>query len=135
MERLTVEQNWPLWKRLGALHSVLMFTSMVNFSVIGLAPGFGPLAEEWNLNSNELTWLISAPNIGQFIGCFAFAPLANTVGRRPIWLGCALVFLVANIWAASANSYGSLMVARIVCAAAGKSTLRMVSCSPDRSKG
>ncbi|KIW16772.1 hypothetical protein PV08_03962 [Exophiala spinifera] len=105
--------NWPLWKRLGALHSVLMFTSFVNFSVIGLSPGFGSLAEQFHLNSNELTWLISAPNIGQFIGCFAFAPLANIVGRRPIWLGCALIFLVGNIWAASAKSYGSLMVARI----------------------
>jgi predicted MFS family arabinose efflux permease len=113
-------QNWPTWKRIGALHSVLMCTSFVNFAVIGIAPGFGDLAEEFGLNANELTWLISAPNIAFFIGCFALAPLANTVGRRPIWLGCITIFLLGNIWCATAKSYVSLMLARILTASAGE---------------
>ena len=51
---------------------------------------------------------------GECGGCFTLAPLIDRVGRRPVWLGCSIWYFVCNIWAAKAQSYSSLLVARFL---------------------
>lgn len=54
------------------------------------------------------------------MGCYTIAPLAIRYGKRPLWIGCALIFFVCNIWAAVAKSYTSLLLARFFASWAGK---------------
>jgi len=102
--------------------AILCFSGMTNFGISGISPGFGQLEEEFGATIDQLTYLISVTGLGMGMGCYTITPLATLLGKRPIWLGCMTVNLVCNIWAASAHSYPSLLVARFLASWAGKTT-------------
>lgn len=52
--------------------------------------------------------------LGLGFGSLFASPLAILYGKRPVYLGGALLFLVASVWCAASQSYVSLVVARIV---------------------
>lgn len=87
---------------------------MNNFAITGIAPGFGQIVEQFGSNNSQLSYLISLPSLGEGLGCFTIAPLAARIGKRPLWLFCATLFLVCEIWAAASKSYASLLVARFL---------------------
>lgn len=91
---------------------MLWLSALCNFCITGLAPGFGQLIEEFDISLTQVTWLISACLLGEFMGCYSVAPFATRYGKRPLWLICGLFFLVCNIWAAVAQSFPSLLLAR-----------------------
>ncbi|KIW12694.1 hypothetical protein PV08_09972 [Exophiala spinifera] len=104
--------NWPFAKRVAAFWSVLFLSALCNFCITGLAPGFGQLIEEFHISLTQVTWLISACLLGEFMGCYTVAPFSTRYGKRPLWLLCGLFFFVCNLWAAAAKSYSSLLLAR-----------------------
>lgn len=56
---------------------------------------------------SKLTCLSSLQN-------FFWVPTADYIGRRPVFVICALVTFACQIWAAASQSYGSLLAARVV---------------------
>ncbi|OAG40130.1 hypothetical protein AYO21_05608 [Fonsecaea monophora] len=114
--------NWPFTKRVTAFWSVLWLSGLCNFCITGLAPGFGQIIAEFNVTLTQVTWLISACLLGEFMGCYTVAPFSTRYGKRPIWLLTSVVFFVCNIWASVAKSYPSLLLARFFASwAAGTS--------------
>lgn len=100
---------------------------MGNFCITGLAPGFGQIFEDFHSSTTQLSYLISGPGLGEALGCFLIAPLASRYSKRPLWVGCSMIFFICNIWAALSPSYPSLLVARIFAAWACKQCfLRLV---------
>ena len=41
-------------------------------------------------------------------------PFANSYGRRPVYLSCALLALATTLWSAYARSFPELVVARVL---------------------
>lgn len=92
---------------------------LANFCIAGLGPAFGPLARQFHLDNHQLTWLISIASLGMVLGVLTVAPLARKYGKRPVWLGGAVVFFACNVWAAASQSYTSLLLARFFAIWAG----------------
>lgn len=60
----------------------------------------------WLSTTFLLTSTVSPPLLGR---------LSDAVGRKPLFLGCISVFVVATAWCAAAGSFGSFIAARAVC--------------------
>ncbi|KAH8816701.1 major facilitator superfamily domain-containing protein [Xylogone sp. PMI_703] len=120
--------NWPLYKRIAAFYSILLFSALCNFCITGLAPGFEELHKDFGNPISQLSYLISVTGLGEAMGCFSVAPLASKFGKRSVWLACMLVFFICNVWSAVAKSFASLLVARLLATwAAGTSEPLSVS--------
>jgi predicted MFS family arabinose efflux permease len=78
------------------------------------------IAVEFGATTSQLTYLIAGSLLGEAMGCFVVAPLASKYGKRPVWLGCIVVFFICNVWAAVSRSYVSLLLARLFASMAGK---------------
>ncbi|OAL45661.1 MFS general substrate transporter [Pyrenochaeta sp. DS3sAY3a] len=114
--------NWPYAKRIAAFWSVLLLSGLCNFAITGISPGIGQVMVEFGCTLTEATWLISACLLGNFWGCYFLGPFALRYGKRPVWLFCVVFFFVCNIWAATAKSFVSLLLARFFASwAAGTS--------------
>jgi predicted MFS family arabinose efflux permease len=92
---------------------------LCNFAITGIAPGIGQVMMEFGCTLTEATWLISACLLGNFWGCYFLGPFALKYGKRPVWLFCVVFFFVCNIWAATAKSFVSLLLARFFASWAG----------------
>lgn len=95
---------------------------LCNFGITGIGPGFGQIMDEFNCSVTQVTWLVTVCYLGLFFGCYVVGPFAVKFGKRPVWLGITLVFLVCNIWASVAKSYVSLLLARLFASMASKYT-------------
>lgn len=51
--------------------------------------------------------------MGLGIGCVIMSPTAIQFGKRPVYLGSAVMFLLTSVWCALSPNYPSLVVARI----------------------
>jgi MFS family permease len=92
----------------------VFLSTVSHFGISGLAPGFGAIAQEFHVGPDKLSWLISICLLGTFIGVYSVALLIDRFGRRPVWLFAALWLLVCSTWAAVAQSYTSLLLARLL---------------------
>ncbi len=52
--------------------------------------------------------------LGLGIGVVITSPTALIFGKRPVYLVGVIVFFASSIWAATSESYGSLVAARII---------------------
>ena len=58
--------------------------------------------------------VISSGLVGMMIGALISGPLADRIGRKPVLIGCALIFGIGSLLTATAQSVESLMAFRAV---------------------
>jgi benzoate transport len=75
------------------------------------APG---ITREWSLGPGALGIVISTGLVGMTIGSLGLAPLADTLGRRPIILLCLVLMTLGMLLSATANSIGTLVIWRVI---------------------
>ncbi len=94
--------------------------------VLAMSPWFstsavaGQLAEEWDLSSSALAWLVIAVQLGFVAGAFGItlAGLADRFGPRRLVLVGAVLAATANASIIVASGYGPALVARFATGAA-----------------
>ncbi|KUL81459.1 hypothetical protein ZTR_09856 [Talaromyces verruculosus] len=111
--------NWSIWRKTAITFFITAFAFISNFwlSVLGpvlpfLIPAFGT-----PLSSSKLSPIIAGATLTAAASSIWWVPLANTYGRRPVLLVSTLLSLACCIWGARAESYNSLLAARIVTGA------------------
>ncbi|KAM0718259.1 hypothetical protein Q7P37_006591 [Cladosporium fusiforme] len=114
--------RWPRWKKHVAFGSVCVFTFLGNFGIGGLAPAFYMLSIEFDKTQTETSALLLWPIL--VLGAFNFfwVPLANYLGKRPVFVFASLLLSLCYLWGAVANSFESLLWSNIIAAFAGSST-------------
>lgn len=55
--------------------------------------------------------LVSAPTLFMGIGAFLWIPLSLAIGRRPVFLLCTVIMLLATMWAGTAGNFYQLLIA------------------------
>jgi benzoate transport len=75
------------------------------------APG---ITREWSLGPGALGIVISTGLVGMSIGSLLIAPLADTLGRRPVILWCLILMTLGMLLSATANSIATLVVWRVL---------------------
>ena len=114
--------RWPRWKKHVAFASVCAFTFLTNFAIGGLAPAFYILSIEFDKSMDETSHLLLYPIL--VLGAFNFfwVPVANYVGKRPVFVFASALLCACYVWGAMANSFQSLLWSNIIAAFAGSST-------------
>ena len=75
------------------------------------APG---ITREWSLGPGALGIVISTGLVGMSIGSLLLAPLADTVGRRPVILLCLILMTIGMLLSATSDSIMTLVMWRVV---------------------
>jgi AAHS family 4-hydroxybenzoate transporter-like MFS transporter len=70
------------------------------------------LVRAWHINRSAMTPVFAMGQIATAIGALCFGPIADRFGRRPVIIGCSLMFGVLSLLAARATSIPELMVYR-----------------------
>lgn len=107
--------NWPMWRRDLAMLVIGVYSFIVGGQTPILAAVMSTLHKEWDVSLHRLTYLVGCLMLGMGVGSLFFAPTAVKWGKRPIYLISQLVFLAGAFWGANANSFGSLIGARVLC--------------------
>jgi predicted MFS family arabinose efflux permease len=82
----------------------------------GLSTGFVVLAQDLHVEFGKLVNLISWVVFALGVANLFWMPTALCIGKRTVTLISMVTFLVGAIWSIKANSYNSLLGARILAA-------------------
>ncbi|KAF2839092.1 MFS general substrate transporter [Patellaria atrata CBS 101060] len=114
--------RWPVWKKHVAFGSVCAFTFLTNFGIGGMAPAFFILSQEFGKSMTQTSDLLLWPILVLGVFNFVWVPLANCLGKRPVFVFSSLILCIAYIWGAEASNFRSLLWSSILAAFAGSST-------------
>lgn len=70
------------------------------------------LSKEWNLDSVQIGYLLSAGLVGMAVGAFGLSPLADRYGRRRMIIACLVVITIGMGLSAAATGPTDLLVYR-----------------------
>lgn len=114
--------RWPKWKKHVAFSSVCAFTFLTNYAIGGLTPAFYVLSLEFNKSMTETSELLLWPILVLGVFNYFWVPVANYIGKRPVFVFASGLLCICYIWGASAQSFRSLLWSNIIAAFAGSST-------------
>jgi MFS transporter, AAHS family, 4-hydroxybenzoate transporter len=94
----------------GAMCSLIVFVDGFDAQAMGyVAPALGAAMQ---IPRSVLGPVISSGLVGMMIGAMVSGPLADQFGRRPVLIGCALIFGVGSLLTATAQSVEALAAFR-----------------------
>lgn len=108
--------NWPQSKKVVMLLMVAVHACMATFIAGAIIPAYSDLAAEFGLTVQDASYLTSVQIFVLGVSPLIWRPLANTFGRRPIFLQSLLLAAIFNMACAVSYSYGMMMFFRAVVA-------------------
>lgn len=106
--------NWAVWRRDLALLSLGIYCMIGGGITPILAAGFDDVAETYDVSVPRVALTTGLYMMGMGVGSVLLSPTAILYGKRPVYLGSAIVFVLASVWCALSPTYVSLLIARIV---------------------
>lgn len=85
-----------------------MFTYITTTTV----PSFPELQTIYNLTADQVNWTVAIPALGLAVGPLFWSAIADSIGRRSIFIAGTVIAFAATIGAAKAADYGGYMAAR-----------------------
>ncbi|KAM5346889.1 hypothetical protein ACJ41O_009894 [Fusarium nematophilum] len=106
--------NWPAWRRDIALWSLGFYCMLGGGTTPLIAAGFTDVAKTYNVHVETVALTTGLYMMGMGLGSVIFSPTAILYGKRPVYLGSAIMFIATSLWAAWSPSFNSLLAARIL---------------------
>ncbi|GAB1738697.1 hypothetical protein NU219Hw_g3493t1 [Hortaea werneckii] len=112
--------NWPLWRKYCVLLTMALYAFVANFASSVVAPAIPIMMFQMApphsppVSTSKLTKLVAVNVLMMGVSNIFWVPLANTFGRRPVLIASMLMATVFSIWAGVADSFGSLLAARVM---------------------
>jgi MFS family permease len=106
--------NWRQLRRDLALVSLGFYCMVGGGMTPVLAAGFNDVARTYNVTIPQVALTTGLYMLGLGLGSVVASPTAILWGKRPVYLGAIILFVLSSIWCALSPSYASLVVARIV---------------------
>lgn len=99
------------------LLALVQFTNILDFVIMmPLAPQFH---DEWNLTAREFGFLVSAYAYAACLSGLLASWFLDRIDRKTALLGIYLIFAVANLLCAEAQTYGFLLMSRAIAGLSG----------------
>lgn len=93
--------------------------AVVAFSIDAMLPGLPQIAAELTPDApNRAQLMVTSFLLGMGGGTLIVGPLSDTVGRKPVLLGGALVYILASVVAWRAQDLTTMLAARVLMGAA-----------------
>ncbi|TVY14434.1 putative MFS-type transporter [Lachnellula arida] len=109
-----VPWNWPLSWRIIILLNISFYNMLGNVFAAGVPPLFSLLIEEFHCTTDEASRLPIYALLMLGVANLWALPAVEYVGKRHAILISMVVFLASSIWAATAQSYNSLLGSRFL---------------------
>lgn len=106
--------NWPAWRRDSALLSLGFYCMLGGGMTPVLAAGFNDVAQSFDVAYSKVALTTGLYMMGMGVGSVVFSPTAILYGKRPVYLGSAILFILTSVWCALAPDYGQLATARVL---------------------
>lgn len=97
--------------------TLVFFLSVVDVSAVNVA--FPSIAEDFDVSKSELSWIISGYNITVATGLLLAGRLADSIGRRRVFVPGVAIFAVGSALCGLAPSVEWLIAARVIQAVGG----------------
>ena len=112
------DQNVPrsAWLALGVT-TIVFFLTVIDVSAVNVA--FPSISEEFDVTRSQLSWIISGYNITVATGLLLAGRLADSIGRKRVFIPGVFVFLLGSLLSGLAPSVGALIGARVLQAVGG----------------
>jgi MFS family permease len=78
-----------------------------------LAAGFNDVAKTFGITYSRVALTTGLYMVGLGVGSLVFSPTAILFGKRPVYLGSAIMFILTSIWCAKAPNFANLATARV----------------------
>lgn len=88
-------------------------------TVTALVPATTSLATSFDVPKATAVYLGNTPVALYGVGPLLWSPLSHVLGRRPVLLMCNLISVAGTVVAASAKTYGTCMVGRVLLGLGG----------------
>lgn len=105
--------NWPAWRRDCALLSLGFYCMLGGGMTPILAAGFNNVASTFDVTYARVALTTGLYMMGLGVGSVIFSPTAILYGKRTVYLGSSILFILSTIWCALAPNYANLVVARV----------------------
>ena len=69
---------------------------------------------QWNLTTNETSWVAGSAILGAFLGAFVFGRIADLLGRKRVYTLVAAIMIVGALASAFSTGFAWLVAARFV---------------------
>lgn len=106
--------QWSHSKKIMILVICSIYSFLGNAATLGPSVYITLWAKQFNVTPAVASNLISYPNLAFGFSSLILVPLYLKYGRRPVMLGSMTLFLIGLIWASVANSFATLMIARVI---------------------
>ncbi len=104
------------WLALG-ITTLVFFLVVVDVSAVNVA--FPSIAEDLGASRSTLSWIISAYNITVATGLLPAGRLADSIGRKKVFIPGVAIFLAGSLASGLAPGVGTLIAARVLQAVGG----------------
>ncbi|RFU32211.1 hypothetical protein B7463_g4124, partial [Scytalidium lignicola] len=105
--------NWPYWLKWLVLLQVSFLTFLGPFNSAVVNPALVSIAKTFHITPQAASYQTTAVIVSVGVSPLLWVPLANIYGRRPIYLISAIIGIVATVGSGLANTYPTLIVARV----------------------
>ena len=104
-----------------AVSTIVVFLVVIDISAVNVA--FPSIREDFEVSNSQLSWVLSAYNITVGALLMLSGRLADSIGRRKVYLPGVAIFGIGSMLCAVAPAAGWLIAARVVQAIGGAITL------------
>lgn len=108
--------NWRQSKKVAMLLLVAFHSCMATIIASAIIPAYSDMAKEFGNSIQDSTYLTAVQIAVLGVSPLAWRPLANTYGRRPVFLLSLVMSALGNVACALSRSYGVMMFFRAVVA-------------------
>lgn len=105
--------NWKVWRRDAALFSLGFYCMVGGGMTPILAAGFNNVAHDLDVTEAQVALTTGLYMLGLGLGSVLLSPTAILYGKRPVYLVAAICFILSGVWCARAQTFASLVCARI----------------------
>ncbi|KAI1609346.1 MFS transporter [Exophiala viscosa] len=117
-------RNWSLAYKAYGLFSISFGTLGVVMYSTSYTSGMGKMQAEFGVNSEAIATLgVTTYLFGLAIGCLLLAPIAETYGRKPVYMLCMTMFTILVLPAALAKSLQGIIITRFFGALFGSAMI------------
>ncbi|KAL4930899.1 putative MFS transporter [Aspergillus undulatus] len=104
--------NWSRLQKHTILGIVMLKYFLFTYLTTTTVPSFPTIQSQYSISYNEVNWTVAIPALGLALGPLFWSSLADTYGRRIVFISGTTIALVSTVGAAVARSYGGYMAAR-----------------------
>lgn len=105
--------HWPLWVKMMVLTQVSILAALGGLNTATINPALVDLGHEFGITSVHASYQTTVCIALNGVAPWIWIPLANKYGRRPVYLASLLLGFASILACAYAQSYATLIVARV----------------------